>query len=66
MEYLAYITSFIEVLPAWFGAIGSVVLAAKSITILTKTKRDDKILNVISKILNVLALNVLNDKNADA
>lgn len=58
---------------SYFVAVGSVVLAAKSITILTPTKVDDKALagfgkvyNILAKALNVAALNIGKDKNADA
>lgn len=57
----------------YFVALGTVVLAAKSFTILTPTKVDDnalfgigKVYNLIAKVLNVAALNIGKDKNADA
>ena len=54
-------------------AILGILLAAKSITVLTPTKIDDKylgkatkIVNIILKVLNALALNVHRDTNKDA
>lgn len=43
-----------------------VVTAATAITAITPTKSDDKVIDVILTVLNVLAGNVLNNKNADA
>lgn len=57
--------TFFDELPAWLVAITTVVTAATAITALTPTKTDDKILNIILGILNVLAGNILKNKNAD-
>ena len=61
-----------EIIVEYFKAFGALVLAAKGFTILTPTKVDDeavaglgKVYNFIAKLLNVAALNVLKDKNAD-
>ena len=54
-----------EALPVWLVAITGVVTAANAITVLTPTKTDDKILNAILRVLNVLALNIGKNKNAD-
>ena len=57
----------------YFVALGTIVLSAKSITVLTPTSVDDdalmgigKFYNMIAKVLNVAALNIGKDKNADA
>jgi len=50
---------------AWITAITGTVTAATAITALTKSKSDNKILDAILKILNVLAGNVGKNKNAD-
>ncbi len=50
----------------WVAALTTLFAAAKSITIITPTTVDDKFVNIILKVLNFLALNVLRDKNADA
>jgi len=46
-------------------AITGVVAAATAITMITPTKTDDMIINVVLKILNLLAGNVGKNKNAD-
>ena len=50
----------------WIVAITAVVTAATAITALTPTKVDNVVLDVILKILNVLAGNVLKNKNIDS
>ena len=62
---LETLTVFFEAFPAWVVAITSVVTAATAITALTPTKRDDKILGYVLKVLNFLAGNFLKNKNAD-
>lgn len=52
-------------IPDWVAAITAVVTAATAITALTPTKTDDKIIGSVLKVLNVLAGNVLNNKNKD-
>ena len=52
-------------LPIWVHAVTGVITAATAITALTPTKTDDKIVNAILKVLNVLAGNVFKNKNAD-
>lgn len=49
----------------WVVAVAGVVTAATAITALTPTKTDNKIANVILKVLNILAGNVAKNKNAD-
>jgi uncharacterized membrane protein len=60
------ITEILEAAPAWLVAITGVVTAATGVTALTDTKSDDKILNLILKVLNVLAGNVGKNVNKDA
>lgn len=50
--------------PAWLVAITSVVTAATAITALTPTKSDDRIINAVLVVLNILAGNVGKNKNA--
>lgn len=59
------ISEILEVAPVWLTAITGVVTAATAITALTPTKTDDKVLNTILKVLNILAGNVGKNKNAD-
>ena len=49
----------------WIVAIAGVVTAATAITMLTPTKTDDAVISFILRVLNVLAGNVLKNKNAD-
>jgi len=56
---------FLESFPSWITAILTVVTAATAITALTPTKSDDKVLDIILRILNFVAGNVGKNKNAD-
>lgn len=56
---------FFEAFPVWIAALLTLSMAATAITALTPSKTDDKVLNWIIKILNVLAGNVGKNKNAD-
>ena len=59
------ITAFFESFPAWLNAILALMVAASAITALTPSKKDDEILQKIINVLNVLALNIGKNKNAD-
>lgn len=50
---------------AWFAAVSAVIASASAITMLTPTKKDDKVYDFLMVILNFLSLNVLKNKNAD-
>jgi hypothetical protein len=50
----------------WIAAIGGVVTACTAVTALTPTKVDNLIVNALLAVLNVLAGNVGQNKNADA
>lgn len=50
----------------YLAAITGLVTAASVVTALTPTESDNKVVNVILRVLNVLALNVGKNKNADA
>lgn len=58
-------TEFFQNFPVWITAILTVVTAATAITAITPTKTDDEILNVVLKVLNLLAGNVGKNKNED-
>lgn len=57
--------NFIEQLPAWVNALTILVTAATAVTALTPTQADNKVVNVLLKILNFIAGNFLKNKNAD-
>lgn len=66
------IVQLLNDLPDWLLAISAVIAAANGITMLTPTKVDDKalgiagkVINIALKILNVLSINVIKNKNAD-
>lgn len=59
------IIALLESAPAWLFAITGIVTAATALTALTPTKSDDKLLATVSKVLNLLALNIRHNKNAD-
>ena len=50
---------------AWVAGITAVVTACTAITAITPTKSDDKIIDAILRILNVLAGNVAKNRNRD-
>ena len=60
------VLGFFDGLPAWLHAVTSVVVASTAITALPPSKSDDKVLNVILKVLNTVSGNVLKNKNADS
>ena len=63
---MEFIFELIQVAPEWLTAITALVTAANGITMLTPTKADNKIVNTILTVLNILSLNIGKNKNADA
>jgi len=59
------ILDFFDALPAWLVAVTSVCTAATAVTALTPTRADDRVLDIILRVLNVLAGNVGRNRNAD-
>lgn len=57
---------WLESYPAWLAAITTVVTAATGITAITPTKTDDAFLNAVLRVLNILAGNVLKNRNKDS
>ena len=66
MEYIQIIIDLYNKLPPWVEAITAIVTASTALTALTPTTTDNKILNTVLSVLNFVAGNVLNNKNADA
>tara|TARA_R110002020_G_scaffold18695_2_gene64963 strand:+ start:9865 stop:10056 length:192 start_codon:yes stop_codon:yes gene_type:complete len=62
MDILGWISNW----PAYVHAIFGVVTAATALTALTPSKADDKVLNWILTALNILAGNVIKNRNKDA
>jgi len=52
-------------IPDWLQIGGLVVTAAAGIAAVTPTKADDKLVNSVLRIVNVLGLNIFKAKNAD-
>ncbi len=57
--------AIVTALPDWLVAITTLVTAATAITALTPTKSDDKVVNMILRVLNVFAGNVMRNRNKD-
>ena len=57
--------SLMAEVPKWLNAFTTLVTVATGITMLTPTKADDKYAALILKVLNVMAGNVLKNRNAD-
>ena len=55
----------LDQVPEWLNWITWAVTAATGATIITKTKQDDNFLGAIFKVINMIAGNVGNNKNAD-
>lgn len=58
--------AFFESFPVWIVAITAVVTACTAITAITPTKTDDKYIQIVLDVLNLLAGNVGKNKNEDA
>lgn len=63
--FFATLAVWLEGFPAWLVAITTVVTACTAITTLTPTKSDDKIINMILSVLNLLAGNFGKNTNKD-
>jgi uncharacterized membrane protein len=51
--------------PAWIAAVTGIITACTAITALTPSTSDDKIINFILKMLNLLSGNVGKNRNKD-
>lgn len=63
--WMGTLAAFFDGFPVWITALTSVVTAATAITAITPTKTDDKVINFILRILNVLSGNFGKNRNAD-
>ena len=52
--------------PSWLVATTTIVTTLSAVTALTPTRSDDKVINSILTVLNILSLNVGANRNADA
>jgi len=55
----------LNMIPEWLNAVFALVSGATAITMLTPTNADNKVVDFILKLLNMLAGNVLKNKNED-
>ena len=60
------IGNFFEALPTWLNALTLLVTGATAITALTPTQMDNKAVDWLLAVLNLVAGNVGKNKNADA
>ena len=58
--------AIIAMIPVWVKALTVLVTGATAVTALTPSKADNKIVDVLLKVLNMLAGNVIKNKNADS
>lgn len=63
---LSFLVTLLAQAPVWLVAITGVVTAATAITALTPSTSDDKIINTVLMILNILAGNFGKNTNADS
>jgi hypothetical protein len=63
---MEWILGWIDSWPVYVHAIFGIVSAATALTAVTPTKVDDKIVNALLMVLNILAGNVLRNRNDDA
>lgn len=59
------ILGVIDAMPAWIHALTGLMAAATLLTALTPTRHDDAVVDLILRILNLLAGNVGANRNAD-
>jgi hypothetical protein len=62
MDILGWVSSW----PSYVHAVFGIVSAATALTALTPTKVDDRVLSWLLTALNILAGNVLKNRNKDA
>lgn len=58
LDLSASIVALLDAVPHWLTAITGVVTAASAVASLTPTPKDDRVLARITRLLDVLALNI--------
>jgi len=66
MDILGWVSSWPSYVHAVFGIVSAATAAATALTALTPTKVDDRVLSWLLTALNILAGNVLKNRNKDA
>ncbi len=56
----------VAAMPQWVTALTTLVTAATAVTILTPTRSDDKVVDFVLKVLNILSGNIGKNTNKDA
>ena len=59
------IVGFFNSGPGWIAAVTGIVTACTAVTALTPTQSDDKIINFVLQILNLLSGNIGKNRNKD-
>lgn len=59
------ILGVVDAMPAWIHALTALLTAATLVTALTPTRHDDAAVDLILRVLNLLAGNVVKNRNAD-
>ena len=62
----AHMITWFGDIPAWITALTTLVTAATAITALTPSKVDDRIIGKVLWFLNIVAGNIIKNKNKDA
>lgn len=59
------VTSLVSLLPWWAQLIPIVITAAGAVATVTPTKADNKVIDPLLRIINIIGLNVGKARNAD-
>ena len=59
------VLAFFESLPLWLAILTTMVTAATAVTMVTPSKSDDRIINALLRVLNIMSGNVMRNKNED-
>jgi hypothetical protein len=64
-DVVSVLDTFWSKLGGWLETAAKIIAGASIITAMTPTQSDDKIINLILRILNWASLNIFKNKNAD-